>query len=68
MLNMAALQVGVIEVGVVLESKSIVDSVFFASSSSFAFFRIRLTIDSTQGIDEIISSIFFWISGFGFQP
>ena len=67
MLNMAALQVGVLEAEV-LESKSIIDSVFSASSSSFAFFRIRLTIDSTQGIDEIISSILFWISGSGFQP
>ena len=64
MLNMAALQVGVVEAGVVLESKSIVDSVFSACVS----FRIRLTIRSTQGIDEIISSIFFWISGSGFQP
>ena len=67
MLNMAALQVGVLEAEV-LESKSIIDSVFSASGSSFAFFRIRLTIDSTQGIDEIISSILFWISGSGFQP
>jgi len=32
---MAALQVGVVEAGGVLESKSNVDSVFFASCSSF---------------------------------
>ena len=55
--NMAALQVGVVEAGV-LESKSIVP-VFFASGSSLVLFRIQLTIHSTQGIDEIISSILF---------
>jgi hypothetical protein len=64
---MAALQVGVLEAGVVLESKSIIDSMFFASSSSFISFRIQLTIRSTQGIDKIISSILFWISRFSFQ-
>ena len=67
MLNMAALQVGVLEAEV-LESKSIIDSVFSASGSSLVFFRIRLTISSTQGKDDIISSIFFWMSGFGFHP
>ena len=67
MLNIAVLQVSVVEARVVLESKSIVP-VFFASGSSLVLFRIRLTIRSTQGIDEIISSILFWISGSGFQP
>jgi len=56
---MAALQVGVVEAGVDLESKSIVDSVFSTSSSSFAFPQIRLTISLTQGIDKIISFICF---------
>ena len=37
MLNIAALQVSVIEVGVTLESKSII-SVSFTSGSSFMFF------------------------------
>ena len=41
MLNMVALQVGVVEAGVALESKSIVP-VFFASVSSFVFFRIQI--------------------------
>ena len=64
---MAALQVGVVEIGAVLESKPIVP-VFFISSSAFVSFQIQLTIHSTQGIDKIISSIFFWISSSGFQP
>ena len=66
MLNMAALQVGVVE-GEALESKSIVDSASFASCSSVSFWT-RSTIRLTQGIDEIISSIFFCMSGFGSHP
>ena len=64
---MAAWLVGAVE-GRVLESKSIVDSAsFFASYSSISF-RTRLTIRLTQDIDEIISSIFFCMCGFGSHP
>jgi hypothetical protein len=55
---MVVLLVSIVEAGVILESKLIIP-VFFASMSSFMVFWIQLTIYLTQGIDEIISSIFF---------